>query len=105
MRWFRQQIINGSDAEKQLDEINKQLIDIEVTKKRLNDELNLLTPQTSPADIAMNLKKYFKDTQYYSEEERKIAMRAVLDKVNVERIDTTYAKNSKPEFTIDLKFL
>jgi site-specific DNA recombinase len=104
-RWFRQQLINGSDAEKQLDEINKQLTDIEITKKSLNDELNFLAPQTSPADIAANIKKHFKDNQYYSEDERKIAVRAVLEKVIVERIDTTYARHSKPEFTIDLKFL
>ncbi len=105
MRWFRQSIITRSDAEKQLDEINRQLIDIDTIKKRLNDELNVLILQTKPIDIAMKFKKYFKDTQYYSEEERKIAIRAILDKVKVERIDVTYAKNSKPEFTIDLKFL
>jgi site-specific DNA recombinase len=105
IRWFRQQIIDGSDAEKQLDEISKQLIDIEVTKKSLNDELNFLAPRTSPADIAINIKNNFKKMQYYKEDERKIAVRAVLEKVVVERIDTTYAKSSKPEFTIDLKFL
>jgi len=105
LRWFRQQLIKESDVEKQLDEINKQLIDIEITKKRLNSELNFLTPQTSVADIAMNLKKNFKDMHYYNEDERKIALRAVLEKIVVERIDTTYARSSKPEFTVDLKFL
>lgn len=105
VRWFRQRRINDSDAEKQLDEINKQLIDIEITKKTLNDELKFLAPRTSPEDIARNIKKNFKDNQYYDEDERKIAVRAVLEKVVVERIDTTYARSSKPEFTIDLKFL
>jgi site-specific DNA recombinase len=105
LRWFRQQIINSSDAEKQLDEINKQIIDIKVTKKGLNDELNFLTQQTTPADIAINIKRNFKGTQFCREDERRIAVRAVLEKVIVERIDNTYAKNSKPEFAIDLKFL
>lgn len=105
LRWFRQQKITDSDADKQFDEINKQLIDIETTKKKLNDELNFLTPQTSSADVATNLKKNFKDVQYYTEDERKIAVREVLEKVIVERIDTTFARGSKPEFTINLKFL
>lgn len=105
MRWFRRQIISGSDAEKHLDDINKQLINIEVTKKRLNDELNLLTLQISPVNTIKKLKNHFKDSQYYSNDERKGAVRTVLEKVIVERIDTTYAKNSKPELTIDLKFL
>ena len=105
IRWFRQQRIDDNNAEKQLDEINKQLIDIEITKKNLNAELNFLAPRTSPASITMNMKKNFKDNQYYTEDERKIAVRAVLEKVIVERIDTTYARSSKPEFTIDLKFL
>jgi site-specific DNA recombinase len=105
LRWFRQQIINGGDAEKQLDEISKQLIDIEITKKSLENELTFLAPQTSLADIAINIKKHFKDTQYYKDDERRVAIRAVLDKVAVERIDTTFARNSRPELTVNLKFL
>ena len=105
LRWFRQHIINGGDAEKQLDEISKRLIEIEITKKSLENELTLLAPQTSVADIAINIKKYFKDTQYYKDDERRVAISAVLDKVAVERIDTTFARNSKPEFAVNLKFL
>ncbi|WP_378952537.1 recombinase family protein [Pelosinus sp. sgz500959] len=105
LRWFRQQVIDSNDAEKQLDEINKQLIDIEITKKTLKIELNFFVPRASPEDIAKNIKKHFKDTQYYEEDERKAAVRAVLEKVVVERVDRTYGRNSRPELTIDLKFL
>ena len=105
LRWFRQQLIDGSHAEKQLDEINKQLIDIRSTKNSLNRQLDLLMPQTNPTDVVMNIKKNFKDNKYYKEEERRSAVRAVLEKVIVERIDVTYARSSKPEFKIELKFL
>jgi site-specific DNA recombinase len=105
VRWYRQQIIGDTEAEKQLDEINNQLMTISITKKKLNDELNALSTRANAANIATNIKKHFSNTQYYEEDERKNAIRAVLSKVVVERIDTTYAKASNPEFVVDLKFI
>jgi site-specific DNA recombinase len=103
VRWYRQQMIDDLDAEKQLDEINKQLININLTKKQLNEELNFLSPQT--LNIATNIKDYFCSAEHYEEDERRRAVCTVLEKVVVERIDTTYAKGSKPEFVVDLKFI
>lgn len=105
IRWYRQQLIGDADAEKQLDEINKQLMDISITKKNLNEELNFLSPQISAVNIAMNIKKFFSNIEYYEEDERRHAVRTILEKVIVERIDTTYAKGSSPEFAVDLKFI
>ena len=104
IRWYRQQIIGNADAEKQLDEINKQLMDISITKKKLNDELNFLLPQNSAVNLAASIKHFFNDS-YYEENERRRAVCTVLERVIVERIDTTYAKRSSPEFAVDLKFI
>jgi len=105
LRWFRQQMMSDRDAEKQLAQLGKQLIDITETKKRLHNELDGMTPKITPEDIVINIRKRFKDAPYFDEDEQKRAVRSALAKVAVERIDTTFAKKSKPEITIDLTFV
>ena len=105
MRWFRQQLIDSKDAEKQLYEINKQLLDLEMAKQSLHRELKAFTPRTNQEELAAAIKKHCKDLPYYKANERRAAVHSVLEKVAIQRIDTTYAKKSKPEFTAELKFL
>lgn len=95
MGWFSQQLIDDMEAEKQLNEMNKQLAAIAISKKNLYAQLESSSPPINLEDIG----------SLYNEEEQKAAIRTVLEKAIVKRIDTTRGRSSKPEMTIDLIFL
>lgn len=104
LRWFRQQLIDDKDAENQLQEIRIQLADLLTIKKGLEEELQVISSPSSPARIATNMKQYY-NLETSSENEKRIAIQAVLNKVIVERTDDTVARGSKPELNISLTFI
>lgn len=103
LRWYRQQMIADDEAERQLAEIRARLGDIEQNKNKLRAELEALSPALSPSELVAAIQEHFQSGDHPYEARRE-AVRAVLEKVIVERRDATRAKNSRPDLHIDLKF-
>jgi site-specific DNA recombinase len=103
LRWYRQQMLGDAEAERQLDEIRIRLREIEQNKKKLQEELAAASPFLSPADLGAEIQRRFGagDLPY---EEKLAAVRAVLEKVVVERRDATRARGSRPDIGVALKF-
>lgn len=104
LRWFRQQMISEQEADGQLKEIRIQMINIESTKKQYQDELDSASSGLNTEQIALRIKSSFAH-ELSCDEDKKNAIRSVLDKVIVERTDNTFARGSKPELDVQLKFL
>jgi site-specific DNA recombinase len=104
LRWYRQQMIDAEEGERQLEDIRTRMLDIEQNKRKLREELQAVSPTLSPAEILATIQKHF-DREEPLYEERRQAVRQVLEKVVVERLDDTKARGSKPEISIELKFL
>lgn len=103
LRWYRQQMIGEEEAERQLGDIRTRLHDIEQNKKKLQAELAAASPFLSPSELVTAVQQHFAGELPY--EEKREAVRAVLEKVVVERRDATRARGSRPDIAIDLKFL
>lgn len=104
LRWYRQQMIDAEEGERQLQDIRTRLQDIEQNKHKLRDELKAVSPTLSPAEILAAVQNHF-DGEEPHYEERRAAVRQVVEKVLVERRDETKARGSKPEIFVELKFL
>jgi len=104
LRWYRQQMIDADEGERQLEDIRSRLKDIEQNKQKLREELQAVSPTLSPAEIVAAVQNHFNGEEPLYEE-RRTAVRQVLEKVVVERTDETKARGSKPEISIELKFL
>jgi len=104
LRWYRQQMVSDEDAERQLADIRVRLHDIEQNKKKIHEDMAAASPFLSPSELVAALQRHFAadDLPY---EEKRAAVRAVLEKAVVERRDATKARGSRPEISIDLKFL
>lgn len=104
LRWYRQQMITDEQGQQQLEEIRARLQDVEQNKSKLRAEIQAISPALSPAEIIAAIQDHFRneDSPY---EEKRSAVRQVLEKVIVERKDTTRARGSKPDIKIELKFL
>jgi Site-specific recombinases, DNA invertase Pin homologs len=104
LRWYRQQMLGDEEAERQLADIRGRLHEIEQNKQKIQDEMAAASPFLSVSELVATLQSHFTagDLPY---EEKRAAIRAVLEKVIVERRDTTKARGSHPEIHIDLKFL
>lgn len=104
IRWYRQQMLGDEEAERQLTDIRTRLHDIEENKKKIREEMAAVSPFLSTSELVAAIKEHFAagDLPY---EEKRAAVRAVLEKTVVERRDATKARGSRPEISIDLKFL
>ncbi len=105
LRWYRQQMLSDADAERQLADIRVRLRDIEQNRKKIMDEMAAASPFLSPSELVAALKSHFAAAGDLPYEEKRAAIRAVLEKAIVERHDATKARGSRPEISIDLKFL
>ena len=103
MRWFRQQKISEQDADQQLEDIRLQVLDIQDAKRRYQAELTAVSPSLSVAEVAANLAVYF-NKEDFSEDEKKIAVKALLEKVVAARTDHTAGRGSKPELSVRIAF-
>ncbi|MEN6567944.1 MAG: recombinase family protein [Veillonellales bacterium] len=102
LRWFRQKTLTESEVEIQLQDIQKQLADIIQMRKSYEAELSAVSPTRSAAEIAAAIKlNLTKDS--FPLEEKKAALRAILDRVIVERVDHTRGRGSRPEINVQLK--
>lgn len=104
IRWFRQLMISEQEADTQLNEIKIQLQNIAQTKSRYNEELAAISPNLTAEQIYESLEMNFYQ-QNFNIEEKRVAIKSIIDKVIAERIDNTYAKGSKPELRVHIKFL
>jgi site-specific DNA recombinase len=104
LRWYRQQMVSDEDAERQLADIRQRLHDIDQNKKKIQEEMAAVSPYLSPSELVAAIQKYFAAGDLPFEEKR-AAVRAVLEKAVVVRQDATKARGSRPEISIDLKFL
>lgn len=104
LRWYRQQMIADDEAEKQLADIRTRLSEISQNKSKLQTELDAIAPLLSPGEVVAAVQRHFAagDLGY---EEKRGAIREVLEKVVVERRDDTRARSSRPDLSIELKFL
>jgi len=104
LRWYRQQMIGDEQGEQQLEEIRTRLREVEHNKQKLRAELLAISPTLSPTEIIAAVQEHFRaeDPLY---EERRSAVRQVVEKVVVERTDNTRARSSKPVLNLELKFV
>jgi site-specific DNA recombinase len=102
LRWFRQKMLTESDVESQLKDIRGQLADIVQIKKTYEAELSAISPARSVVEIAATIKlNLHKDS--FTIHEKRAALRAILDRVIVERVDNTRGRGSRPEINVQLK--
>jgi site-specific DNA recombinase len=104
IRWYRQQMIDINNAEKQLQEIRTQLANLVLVKKSFEEDLQEISFPYNSASIVTNIKLHF-NYDVTSEDEKRAAIRSILNKVTVERTDDTIARGSKPEFNISIDFI
>ncbi|HMM21663.1 MAG TPA: recombinase family protein [Selenomonadales bacterium] len=104
LRWYRQQMITDEDAERQLADIQARLGDISQSKAKVRTELTALSSLLAPSEVVATIQAHFGRSEPLYEEKR-AAIRSVLEKVTVERKDSTRARGSKPDLHIELKFL
>lgn len=103
LRWFRQKILSETEVEIQLEDISRQLVDITQMKKTYESELAATSYTRSAAEIAATIKLNL-DKDEFTMTEKKSAIRALLDRVIVKRIDDTRGRGSRPELNVILKF-
>ena len=102
LRWFRQKMLTEIDAESQLKDIGRQLADIAQLKKTYEAQLATIAPTRSAAEIAATIKPNLAETNF-TIEEKKAAVRAIMEKVIVERVDNTRGRGSCPQINVQLK--
>ncbi|WP_425060953.1 hypothetical protein SCACP_17180 [Sporomusa carbonis] len=102
LRWFRQKMLTESEVESQLKDIRKQLADIAQMRKTYEAKLAAIAPTRSVAEIAATIKLNLgKDS--FTIEEKRAALRSILDRVIIERVDNTRGRGSRPEINVQLK--
>jgi site-specific DNA recombinase len=102
LRWFRQKILSEYEAEDQLKEIQRQLADLTQIKKTYEAELATAALTDSVAEITTFTKlNYYTDN--FTIEEKRAALRSILDQVIAERVDNTYGRGSRPTINAQLK--
>lgn len=101
LRWFRRKMLTKNEAENQIEDIQKQLADISQIKKTYQAALAAI-PTCSVAEIT-SIINYHLHQANFTLEEKKTALRSVLDSVIVERIDHTRGRGSRPEINVQLK--
>jgi site-specific DNA recombinase len=100
LRWFRQEMLSKSDIESQLSDIKLRLTEIAQLKRTYETER--VASSLSTVDIAATIKVDFLKNDFTVAEKR-TALRAILDRVIVERMDNTRGRGSRPELNIQLK--
>lgn len=102
LRWFRKKMLTENEVESQLKYLLGQLADIAQIKKTYEDELVTIAHIRPDDEIASTIKLTL-DKNSFTMEEKKAALRAILDMVIVERIDNTRGRGSRPEINVKLK--
>ncbi|MCE5286663.1 MAG: recombinase family protein [Pelosinus sp.] len=100
IRWFRQKILSASEIEYQLADISKQLADILELKSAYETKLsvsaaNRAVETTAALELLVSAKNF-------TTEEKRSALRAIVDKVIVKRVDNTRGRGSCPEINVQL---
>lgn len=102
IRWFRQKVLNEDEVENQLLDIQKQLVNLTQIKKSYEAQLTAHAPVCSASEIMTNIMNTL-NKRSFSMAEKKTALRTILEKVIVERTDSTFGRGSKPEISVQLK--
>lgn len=102
LRWFRQKMLSETETESHLKDIGRKLSDITQMRKVHEAEFATVSPTRSVAQIAATIKLNLNKDDF-SIDEKKAAVRAVLEKVIVDRVDDTRGRGSRPEINVKLK--
>ena len=102
LRWFRQKILTESEVESQLKDIRGQLGDIAQMKKTYEAELAAIAPTHSAAEIVATIRLNLHKGSF-TIQEKSAALREILNRVIVERVDNTRGRGSRPEINVQLK--
>jgi len=102
LRWFRQKILSESEVESQFKDIERRLSDIVQMKKTYDSELAAISPIDSISDISATIKLNL-DKDSFTIIEKKAAIRAILDRIIVKRVDDTRGRGSCPELNVQIK--
>lgn len=102
LRWFRQKKLTESEVEYQLNDICKKLADITQAKNIYETESTTNSSVNSIAEIAAAAQFSFSKGCFTSQEKR-AALRAILESVSAERVDKTRGRGSQPEINVQLK--
>lgn len=103
LRWFRQKMLNETEAESQLKEIREQLTDITQMKKTYETKLAANFPVRAAENITAAINLNMNNPESFPIDEKRTALRAVLDNVIVARVDHTRGRGSRPEIHVQLK--
>ena len=104
MQWFRQKLITEQEAQKQLMDMKHQLMDLERVEKSYLEELQSKTTKLNPEQIIQSIQENF-SKDLHSVEDKKSAIRSVLEKIIVQRMDETSGRGSKPNLNVQIKFI
>lgn len=101
LRWFRQNMLSEAESENQLTDIGRRLADIAQIKKTYESELAATSHIHSASEFDATIKLTLNKDDF-AIAEKKTAVRAVLDRVIVERVDNTRGRGSRPEINVKL---
>lgn len=101
LHWFKQQILTRTEAESQLNDIVRQLANITELKKNYDFELAVILPGLPTKEIIAIIKAGLRSD--FPLEEKKAALRSIIDRVFVERVDNTRGRGSCPEINAKIK--
>jgi len=102
LRWFRQKTLSEIEAESQFKDISRQLYDIAQMKKTYESQLAAISPARSVADISATIRSNLNKDDF-TITEKKTAIRAILDRIIVKRVDNTRGRGSRPELDVQIK--
>lgn len=102
LRWFRQKVLPDNEIESQLNDIKHQLMDFSQIKKGYEAKLTAVSSTRITADVSATM-KFNLEQNNFTMSEKKTAVRAILDSVIVERVDSTCGRGSRPEINVQLK--
>lgn len=102
LRWFRQQILSEVEVERQLKDLHRQLVHIDQIKEKY--EAELATDLSIPLleEVVSTMRQNFDKANYFTIEEKRTALQAIIHQVIVERVDYTRGRGSRPEIHIQV---
>lgn len=105
LTWYKQQVIDKTEADKQLTESKKQLNELGVYRKQLINALAASASSTKRGDdeIHLVLTNYFNGGDLSKAQAREMAL-DIIEKVFAERTDTTRTKSSVPVIRLNICF-
>jgi len=105
LTWYKQQVIDKPEADKQLNETKKQLNELSSYKKQLVNTLieSVSSTKRSDDEVHLILTNYFTSGDLSKAHAREMAL-DLIEKISAERTDTSNGKSSVPVIRLNIAF-